>query len=980
MLLKSMLPSHIVRKLMLDSQNLRLAEAKPCSGILFLDLVGFTSMSSNLSAQEVVDILNDLFSDFDEVVEKYKTCDKIKNIGDAMMIGAGVFETVAPDKAAAQLCACAVELLNVITVFNLSSETPIQIRIGIHFGPIVGGVIASLAYDVWGETVSLAAALESHGKPGRIRISQATYDLVKEHFQCESAGPLALENGPSFETYFISSMKTPIGQIIHNTQAKNQRKSPALGRLGSATNKLKSVIRVKHHIGRIANDNSTDFVKNLQEMMSSQSSFSSGLDSVTPSSLGSAPAAFFQSVSNVKNLKNNAYNNTAGAVKLDLFSLKYDAEINRTDAKQELDFKRKWGQVPEDVPLWDRPELGGNWRHEWLQEETQKAQIKQGRLAGSSSLSPTKSVTKDKSPVEFHTVKVHPMKESRLTMQQLNSHHRHHDDNDIESGNTSPSPEKNKPSHLHHLTSVGSLRSEDSQKSRLQRLDSLDIASSTEDVVIPPMRLEPVTTVKSFPKNRMQLRRRSTDASLFESMDEPAFLSSTMRSQTPRMDAPITLPNIEQRFEYYRSGIQRGKLVRYGTFAIVLMLLVEGLDQVLVQEVDFDVNVSRLIRYTIMIPVMMINVAIVKLPFSMFHRHWVWVTILCHVLVSCAFIAIGVITTQARYVTAVYIVTMMVAVFSGLSFVMGTITVVGLNVGTVIAMIIWGNRFPSGQQWDWFFANAISILGLSIFVSYNHERRQRVVFFHNGQLCRQQLVLRTSHRDYQRLLLTIFPNSVAERLQLREEAFGEHIDDVCVLFANMSGFEELVRNLPPSDLINVLNSVFTTFDALIQKHFMRKVKTIGDSIMVVAGAPKGGNQNNQKPEKQAEINARKAVKLALRMHQEFAKLVQEMGLKDLKLSVGINSGPVVAGAIGTHKFFWDVWGDTVNVASRLKTLCEPGKTQVSTRVMELVQSRYHFYDRGLIQVKGKGKMHTYFLLHPKPDCEDLGCDQDSQGH
>jgi class 3 adenylate cyclase len=155
--------------------------------------------------------------------------------------------------------------------------------------------------------------------------------------------------------------------------------------------------------------------------------------------------------------------------------------------------------------------------------------------------------------------------------------------------------------------------------------------------------------------------------------------------------------------------------------------------------------------------------------------------------------------------------------------------------------------------------------------------------------------------------------------------------------------------LSPHELVGALNEVFTVFDGLVDRYGLEKVKTIGDAYMVVGGMPERSDDHT------------------LRVAAMALDLVAAVGSIDaavrlgISFRVGINCGPVVAGVIGTKKFIYDVWGDTVNVASRMESLGAPGRVQVSEAVMERLRGSYAFEDRGLIEVKGKGLAHTYFL-------------------
>jgi guanylate cyclase len=169
------------------------------------------------------------------------------------------------------------------------------------------------------------------------------------------------------------------------------------------------------------------------------------------------------------------------------------------------------------------------------------------------------------------------------------------------------------------------------------------------------------------------------------------------------------------------------------------------------------------------------------------------------------------------------------------------------------------------------------------------------------------------------------------------------------MFADMVNFTEISAGMHASALIHLLNQVFTRFDDLTEKYGVEKIKTIGDSYMVVSGAPEARSDH-------AEVMA----EMALEINGILAEISAASG-KDLQMRVGINSGPVVAGVIGSRKFSYDLWGDTVNMASRMEQCGLPGHIQVTEATYELLKNKYEFECRGKIDVKGKGFTTTYFL-------------------
>jgi guanylate cyclase len=194
------------------------------------------------------------------------------------------------------------------------------------------------------------------------------------------------------------------------------------------------------------------------------------------------------------------------------------------------------------------------------------------------------------------------------------------------------------------------------------------------------------------------------------------------------------------------------------------------------------------------------------------------------------------------------------------------------------------------------------------------------------------------------LLLNILPSPIAARLKDGPTTIADSFDAVTVLFADIVGFTTLSSRITTDELILVLNEIFSAFDALAAKHGLEKIKTIGDAYMVVGGVPTTRADH-------AEAIAR----MALDMRDTIAKR------DNLDIRIGIHSGPVVAGVIGTRKFSYDLWGDTVNTASRMESHGEPGRIQVSDVTRDLLAKHFDLTERGTIVVKGKGEMHTWFL-------------------
>jgi class 3 adenylate cyclase len=204
--------------------------------------------------------------------------------------------------------------------------------------------------------------------------------------------------------------------------------------------------------------------------------------------------------------------------------------------------------------------------------------------------------------------------------------------------------------------------------------------------------------------------------------------------------------------------------------------------------------------------------------------------------------------------------------------------------------------------------------------------------------------------ENQRLLLNILPEPIAKRLREGERLIADRFDDVTLLFADIVEFTRLSASMSAAELVGILNEVFSVFDGLVEEYDLEKVKTIGDAYMVVGGMVERSDDHTVRAAGMA---------LALAEAVDGIEAASRLGIR---FRIGIHCGPVVAGVIGSKKFIYDVWGDTVNLASRMESLGVPGRVQVTHAVMERLIGTFDFEARGLIDVKGKGPTPTYLLV------------------
>jgi adenylate cyclase len=199
------------------------------------------------------------------------------------------------------------------------------------------------------------------------------------------------------------------------------------------------------------------------------------------------------------------------------------------------------------------------------------------------------------------------------------------------------------------------------------------------------------------------------------------------------------------------------------------------------------------------------------------------------------------------------------------------------------------------------------------------------------------------------LLLNILPKSIVNRMRCGEMVIADRVAEATILFCDLVGFTTVSQDLPAERTIDFLSRIFSDFDRLAAEQGVEKIKTIGDAYMVAAGIPEAQTDH-----------ADRIAALAPRMLEAVAGVAAATAL-ELQARIGVHTGPITAGVIGTHKFVYDVWGDTVNTASRMESQSLPGRIQVSAATRAALGNRFQLEPRGLIEVKGKGMMETYFL-------------------
>lgn len=266
----------------------------------------------------------------------------------------------------------------------------------------------------------------------------------------------------------------------------------------------------------------------------------------------------------------------------------------------------------------------------------------------------------------------------------------------------------------------------------------------------------------------------------------------------------------------------------------------------------------------------------------------------------------------------------------------------------VAGLEVWGLLVPPASplpEWIEVGALAGNVFGVALTLAL-------IAWSYNQAVEDAEAALEAAWARTEELLLNLLPASVAARLKERPGVVADHHEEVTVLFADLVGFTGLAGRVSPERLVGLLNRIFSAFDEAVGELGLEKIKTIGDAYMVAAGVP----------EPRAD-HADAACDLALALQETMVDIRREEELA-LEIRIGLHSGPLVAGVLGTRRLAWDLWGDTVNVAARMETHGEPGRVHLSDAVRRRLSERHRVEPRARIEVRGKGSMDTWFLAGP----------------
>ena len=407
--------------------------------------------------------------------------------------------------------------------------------------------------------------------------------------------------------------------------------------------------------------------------------------------------------------------------------------------------------------------------------------------------------------------------------------------------------------------------------------------------------------------------------------------------------------DMEMAFRRYHS---RNSLVAI-RYAILLTIILYGLFAVLdVHAAPLSKQTIWFIRFALVIPAL---VAVLIFSFHPVFLRILQPMMVLVVLIDAAGI-LGMIDLESHqelgyqtYYAGLMLVIMAAHGMYRLRFVYATLSTVLVLVGYEYIAIVHQKLIVSEEGFAIFVSNNfffVSSIILGMAASYFLEVYLRRVFA-------QRIKLRQEEEKSNRLLLNILPSEVAATLKEQEGVIAEHFDHASILFADVADFTSMSAHMKPQEIVEFLNGIFSHFDDLAARHDIEKIKTIGDCYMMAAGVPR-----------KADNHAQVLTHVGLAM----LRFVEGRSFGDvgrISLRIGINSGPVVAGVIGRTKFIYDLWGDTVNVASRMECHGTSGKLQITASTYELIKNDFICEPKGSIIVKGKGVMPIWHVLAEK---------------
>lgn len=408
---------------------------------------------------------------------------------------------------------------------------------------------------------------------------------------------------------------------------------------------------------------------------------------------------------------------------------------------------------------------------------------------------------------------------------------------------------------------------------------------------------------------------------------------------------PLTLsfsdPESERGFlqHYFRISLKQIRLAL--VLAIVVYIILGIVDLQFAPEIR---DKLLLVRYGFVLP---ICVTVLGLSFSTYFRHIRQISISVAIVVAAIAAPVVAILIPALGVNYIGLTSLLMYNYTAIKLRFVAASITGLIIFllyNILDILMIQTPIAKLVEVD-FYLMATMCVGM--FANYQME-------FYLRQSYISDRLLRKEQQKAEELLLNVLPASIAARLKQGDKIIAESFPDVTILFADLVNFTQLSATISAKELVNILNEIFSEFDLLAEKHGLEKIKTIGDAYMVVGGLP------IHRPD-----HAQAVASMALDMRAAIQRIKCSLSQEPLSIRIGINTGPVVAGVIGIKKFIYDLWGDTVNVASRMESHGIPDQIHVTLETYQVLQQEYIFTARDKIQVKGKGEMQTYLLLHKK---------------
>lgn len=418
--------------------------------------------------------------------------------------------------------------------------------------------------------------------------------------------------------------------------------------------------------------------------------------------------------------------------------------------------------------------------------------------------------------------------------------------------------------------------------------------------------------------------------------------------------SPITLWFKDRRLEQNFRASHTKKTLLQVRIALILGAIIYSLFAILdLMMLKVETSEALVIRFAFAVPAFIVGLSLSYVDY--FRKK---LQVLVATLVFIAGLGVAIISlvyeeaTSDLYLAGTLIPVFWAFLFSGLRIVAASISCALLILAYEVIIYYFSSYSLSAFISYNFFLFTISLVGL--FGGYTIERQYRQDFINSK-------IIDEKRRENEKLLLNILPRDIAEELKEHPGTIAKRFEDTSILFADLVDFTQFSMTRSPKDVVDILNNVFSAFDELTDKYKLEKIKTVGDAYMVAGGL---GNQ--------AQDHISAIVQFARDSKAALREFNQTTG-NNIKIRIGIHCGPVIAGVIGTKKFIYDVWGETVNIASRMESTSLPDQIQISSAIFKRLGDNFPTEERGPIKLKGAGTMMTYWLLegheetpHPLP--------------